>query len=129
MLCWTNRGCRSLYLLTLGKCCANSGILFKMAVSNKRGFRDTQKNIICYMANNQISVSTQFLAHLTILDLKIIFSLKIHSNKSVTKHYNFINELWPIILRHSSTIVNVWSCYSSGIPLTKICPQFVNLVG
>ena len=31
-----------------------------------------------------------------------------------------------IILRYCSTIVHVWSCDLSGIPLTKIHPLFVN---
>ena len=31
-----------------------------------------------------------------------------------------------IILRYCSTIVYVWSCDTSGIPLTKIRPQSVN---
>ena len=43
------------------------------------------------MSKNHISVGPQLLTnYLTILDIKITFSLEIHSKKVVSEHYNFI---------------------------------------
>ena len=52
-------------------------MVFMMAASNNRGFGETKKNIIYYgMSKNHISVNPQILSdHLTILHIKIIFSL------------------------------------------------------
>ena len=70
--------CIYLYiLLMLGQHWASDGFLFKMAASNNIGFWEIYFKIIDYgMFKNHISMSPQFLTNfLTILDIKIIFSL------------------------------------------------------
>ena len=72
--------------------------LFKMAVSENRGFGETYLKIIYYsMSKNHTSVSPQFLTnYLAILDIKKYSHYKFTIRKVVSEHYNFIFGLWTI---------------------------------
>ena len=73
------------------------------------------------MSKNHISVSPQVLTnYLTILDIKIIFSLQIHTEKVVCEHYNFITGLWTIALCTVPPLLMFGHVTYQGFPLSSI---------